>query len=110
MYHHSMIPIGQIPNLITLSSRIREASGDNPEAQRLQEFYLEQLQYCVYAAVNAVLGLADKLVHSTDGVPAPDSAGPGHAFQKPAAIDSIGTRGLNQGVIVVVASAHCFFS
>ena len=75
-----MIPIGQIPHLITLSSRIREASGDNPETQRLQEFYLEQLQYCVYAAVDAVLGLADKLVHSTDGVPAPDGAGPGHGI------------------------------
>ncbi len=80
MYHHSMIPIGQIPHLITLSSRIREASGENPEAQRLQEFYLEQLQYCVYAAVDAVLGLADRLVHSTDGVPAPDGASPGHSI------------------------------
>ncbi|MDD5008036.1 MAG: hypothetical protein PHU49_06710 [Syntrophorhabdaceae bacterium] len=69
-----MIPVGQIPHLITLSSRVREASGDNPEAQRLQEFYLEQLQYCVYAAVDAVLGLADRLVHSTDG------ASPGHGI------------------------------
>ena len=71
-----MIPIGQIPHLITLNSRIREASGDNPETQRLQEFYLEQLQYCVYAAVDAILGLADRLVHTTDSVPAPDGASP----------------------------------
>jgi hypothetical protein len=80
VYDQSMIPIGQIPHLISLSSRIREAAGDKPEVQRLQEFYLEQLQYCVYAAVDAVLGLADKLVHATDGVPAPDGAGPGHAI------------------------------
>ncbi|MBN1169385.1 hypothetical protein JXA63_05885 [Candidatus Woesebacteria bacterium] len=75
-----MIPIGQIPHLITLSSRIREAAGDNPEAQRIQEFYLEQLQYCVYAAADAVLGLAEKLIHSTDGVPSPDDASPSHGI------------------------------
>jgi hypothetical protein len=75
-----MIMIGQIPHLVTLNSRIREASGDNPETQRLQEFYLEQLQYCVYAAANAVLDLTDKLVHSTDDVPRPNGAGLGHGI------------------------------
>jgi hypothetical protein len=69
--------LGEIPHLTTLSSCIREVSGDNPETQRLQEFYLEQLQYYVYAASNAVLDLADKLVHSTDSVPRPDGAGLG---------------------------------
>ena len=77
MHNHSMISIGQIPHLMTLSSRIREAAGDNPEFQRIQEFYLEQLQYCVYAAADAVLGLADKLIHSIDGVPAADGTGTG---------------------------------
>ena len=80
MHYHSMIPIGQIPHLVTLSSRIREASSDNPETQRLQEFYLEQLQYCIYASVDAVFDLADKLVHSTDGVPAPDGTSPGQGI------------------------------
>jgi hypothetical protein len=79
-HDRSMIPIGQIPHLVTLSSRIRQASGDNPETQRLQEFYLEQLQYCVYASADAVLDLADKLVHSIDVVPEPNSAGPGQGI------------------------------
>lgn len=69
--------IGQIPHLVTLSSRIREALGDNPETQRLQEFYLEQLQYCVYAAADAILDLADKLLHATDSVPTENGASPG---------------------------------
>jgi len=71
-----MIQIGEIPHLITLSSRIREASG-SPEAQRLQGFHLEQLQYSVYSAADAVLELADKLVHSTDGIPGLGDVGQG---------------------------------
>lgn len=66
--------------MVTLSSRIRGASGDSPETQRLQEFSLEQLQYCVYAAADAVLDLANKLVHSTDNVPTANGASPGRGI------------------------------
>lgn len=69
--------IGYIPHLTALSSRIREASSDNPETQRLQNFYLEQLQYCIYAASNAVMDLATRLLQSTDHVPRPDGEGLG---------------------------------
>lgn len=69
--------IGRIPHLTTLSSRIREASGNNPETQRVQDFYLEQLQYSIYAASSAVIDLANTLAHSTDHVPRPDGEGLG---------------------------------
>lgn len=72
-----MIMIGQIPHLVTLSSRIRGASDNSPETQRFQEFNLEQLQYCVYAAAESVLDLADKLLHATDSVPTENGASPG---------------------------------
>lgn len=50
--------IGQIPHLITLASRIRQALSDGSETQRMQDFYLEQLQYTIYSAFNAVMNLA----------------------------------------------------
>jgi hypothetical protein len=50
--------IGQIPHLIPLSSRIRQATDDDSEKQILHEFYLEQLQYTIYLSANAVISLA----------------------------------------------------
>jgi hypothetical protein len=49
--------IGQIPHVTILNSRIRQAIGDDPEKQRVQEYYLEQLPYSLVASATALLNL-----------------------------------------------------
>lgn len=61
--------IGHIPHLIALASRIRQASGDDPETQRVQDFYLEQLPYSIYAASNAVMNLANAIGNAKEHLP-----------------------------------------
>lgn len=61
--------IGHIPHLTTLASRIRQASGEDSETQRVHDFYLEQLPYSIYAASNAVINLANAIGHAKDHVP-----------------------------------------
>lgn len=61
--------IGHIPHLTTLASRIRQTSGDDPETQRVQDFYLEQLPYSIYAASSAVINLANAIDHAKDHIP-----------------------------------------
>lgn len=61
--------LGQIPHLITLASRIRQASGDDSETQLLQEFYLEQLQYTIYSSANAVINLARTIGEAKNYLP-----------------------------------------
>ena len=61
--------IGQIPHLIALSSRIRQASDDDSETQILQEFYLEQLQYTIYSAADAVINLARTIGEAKNYLP-----------------------------------------
>jgi len=61
--------IGQIPHLIPLASRIRQASDDDPDTQILQEFYLEQLQYTIYSSANAVINLARMIGEAKNYLP-----------------------------------------
>ena len=61
--------IGQIPHLMILGSHIRQSIGDDPEKQRIQEHYLEQLPYSLVASATALLNIAGALSDAPKHIP-----------------------------------------
>jgi hypothetical protein len=63
------VEMANIPHLVVLNSRLRQALGDEPERQRIQEFSLEQLPYSMSAAAMAFVSLVKSQMDAPNCIP-----------------------------------------
>ena len=63
------VEIANIPHLLVLNSRLRQGLSSDPEKQRIQEYFLEQLPYSMSAAAMSLVNLAKSQIDAPTCIP-----------------------------------------
>lgn len=63
------VKMANIPHLAILNSCLRQAIGDEPERQRIQEYSLEQLPYSMSSAAMALVSLVKSQMEVPNCIP-----------------------------------------